>query len=230
MWRTAGTDRDYWDYWIEHEVWPFQGACKVVYREKDPHMYSPNDIWTPDTPSRPPWVKLFYKARESFQAGTLRLLCTDVRDVEISDVVAAEFLPWARGKGVTIPIELSAIVPNTTVAPDNKHGKRKAPTEFVDALIRLIAEISKRAAEKRIPFDKDNMPGTKKDFMALAIKFDEKFDGLTPRTFDDYVAGLIRFKQGAQGTTFYQELFPEFFDPSGTRGQGRRSTRKTPTP
>jgi hypothetical protein len=89
-------------------------------------------------------------------------------------------------------------------------AKRKAPHTFIAALIRLITEISKRAAEKGMPFDVTKMPGTKADFRALAIKFDDNLDK-AERTFDDYLAGLVRFKQGSRETTYYQELFPEFF-------------------
>ena len=90
-------------------------------------------------------------------------------------------------------------------------AKRKAPVLFVAALIRLIAEISKRAAEQDMPFDVTEMPGTKVDFQELAIKFDGSRFNKAPSTFDDYLAGLIQFKQGARETTFYQKLFPELF-------------------
>lgn len=109
-------DWDYWGYWIEHEVWPLEGACKVVYREKDPHINSPREVfWNPDIPSRPPWVKLFHQAQESFRAGTLRHLGPtlefDMDGVRSEDVVAAEFLAWAQVKGVTIPPELKELLP-----------------------------------------------------------------------------------------------------------------------
>lgn len=119
-----------------------------------------------------------------------------------------EFVIWAREKDVTIPDEVR---PSTTIALDNEPAaRRKAPDTFIAALIRLIAEISKRSAEKGMPFNVTEMPGTKADFRALAIKFDDKLDK-AGRTFDDYLAGLVRFKQGARETTYYQELFPEFF-------------------
>jgi len=133
----------------------------------------------------------------------------------------AEFLPFAQGKGITLPHWLADIAsarpagttpdetqPSTTIVPDN--AKRKAPDIFIAALIRLIAEISKRSAQKGIPFDVNEMPGIKADFRELAIKFDSRFNK-APSTFDDYLAGLLRFKQGAQETDFYQELFPELF-------------------
>lgn len=241
-----------WEYWKGRVRWSLEEGCKLVCRV-DPNTNTQTEFirnLDADTRGRPAWVKLLYKARTAIQAGTLQ---TAARPVLFTDapaiikVLSAVFLAWAQGQGVTIPIELDDIAgpaggtipgeaqPSTTVVPDNKPtAKRKAPDKFVDALIRLIAEISKRAAQKGIPFDKDNMPGTKKDFMALAIKFDDEFEK-TPRAFDDYLAGLLRFKQGVQETPFYQELFPEFFDPPGadpgvgTHGQGRRSTRGTPT-
>lgn len=113
--------------------------------------------------------------------------------------------PATREKGVTIPDEVR---PSTTIAPDT--ARRKAPDTFVAALIRLIVEISKRAAERGMPFDVTAMPGTKSDFRALAEKFDDYLEK-SPSTFNDYLAGLLRFKQGARETAFYRELFPEFF-------------------
>jgi hypothetical protein len=130
------------------------------------------------------------------------------------------FLAWAREKEYPIPAELEEAVNRfhpTAVAqtpPATKERdepvRRKAPDTFVAALIRLIAEISKRAAEKGMPFNVTEMPGTKADFRALAIKFDDKLEK-APRTFDDYLGRLLRFKQGARERTFYQGLFPEFF-------------------
>jgi hypothetical protein len=90
-------------------------------------------------------------------------------------------------------------------------AKRKAPDLFVAALIRLIAEINKRAAEKGMPFDVNKMPGTKADFRGLAIEFDGSRFNKAQSTFDDYLAGLLRFKHGVRETTFYQKLFPELF-------------------
>jgi hypothetical protein len=139
-------------------------------------------------------------------------------------LIPAEALAWAREKGETIPPELAGIEsplraadetqPTTTFAPDNEPAaKRKAPDVFIAALIRLLVEISKRAAKKGMPFDPDAMPGTKADFRELAIKFDDRLDK-GGRTFDDYLAGLVRFKLGARQMPFYQDLFPEYFAPT----------------
>ena len=99
----------------------------------------------------------------------------------------------------------------TSIAPDNEPiAKRGAPNKFVAALMRLLVEISKRAAKNGKPFDVNEMPGTKADFRELAIRFDSRFNK-APSTFGDYLAGLLRFKRGARETTFYRELFPELF-------------------
>lgn len=113
--------------------------------------------------------------------------------------------------GIKSPRPADETQPSTTIAPDNELiAKRKAPAIFVAALFRLIAAISKRAAEKGMPFDVTAMPGTKADLRELAIRFDGKLTK-APSTFDDYLFGLIRFKEGAQETNFYRDLFPELF-------------------
>jgi len=135
-------------------------------------------------------------------------------------VTPAGALAWAQGKGFIIPPELAGMAsphpadetqPSTTIAPDNEPvAKRKAPDIFVAALFRLIAEIGKRAAGKGMLFDVTAMPGTKADFRALAIEFDGRLIK-APSTFNDYLAGLLRFKEGARETNFYRDLFPELF-------------------
>ena len=69
-----------------------------------------------------------------------------------------------------------------------------------------------------MPFDMHAMPGTKADFRALAIKFDSRFNK-APSTFDDYLTGLLRFKQGARETNFYRDLVPRTFHVAAERRQ-----------
>lgn len=92
--------------------------------------------------------------------------------------------------------------------PDLK--KSKAPVSFRGALETLLAEIERRAAVQRLPFDRYAMPGRKVDFQALADKFDPMLEH-TPRTFDDYLDGLCAFRRGARQSVFYAKLFPEYF-------------------
>lgn len=88
--------------------------------------------------------------------------------------------------------------------------KRKAPDKFVAALIRLLTEVAKRAARGRQEFEVFAMPGRKKDFLAVAEKFDDALE-VSYATFDTYLSGLCQFRQGAPETDFYAKLFPEYF-------------------
>jgi hypothetical protein len=157
-----------------------------------------------------------YIASESLHR-TLR--CTAINQYSLleSRVSLRQFAAWAREIGRDAPAELLAMADEPVAvkadigrAANEPIAKRKASDTFIAALIRLIVEISKRAAENGMPFYVTEMPGTKADFRALAIKFDDNLDK-AERTFDDYLAGLVRFKQGARETTYYQELFPELF-------------------
>lgn len=128
-----------------------------------------------------------------------------------ADTAVAEMLSEVQNGTISKLIKERDARPSARIAPDNEPiARRKAPDTFIAALIRLIAEISKRAAEKGVPFDVNEMPGTKANFRELAIKFDDKLKK-APRTFDGYLAGLLRFKQGARETPFYQKHFPELF-------------------
>lgn len=88
--------------------------------------------------------------------------------------------------------------------------KRKAPDAFVAALISLIGEISKRADRADVAFSPFAMPGRKKDFLAVAAKYDPLLDRPFS-TFDSYLSGIVQFCRGARETDFYKRLFPEFF-------------------
>jgi hypothetical protein len=123
----------------------------------------------------------------------------------------------AEGKRTDLEEAVSRFHPEAEASPQGGEeaandpiAKRKAPDLFVNALIRLLVEIDKRAAEKGMPFDVNEMPGTKADFRALAVTFNgELFKAQS--AFNDYLAGLVRFKQGAQETAFYRDLFPKLF-------------------
>jgi hypothetical protein len=88
--------------------------------------------------------------------------------------------------------------------------KRRASEEFVAALERVLHQIESRAAERRVPFDRNEMPGIRKDFHAIAIKLEGALE--TPiSTFRTYTGGLCKFRRGARPSPFYRGLFPEFF-------------------
>ena len=195
-----------WDYARNADLWEHEEACKYVCPK--------------DAVARAKLDKLARVAAHAKKLNYVRIR----RRRPFPDGYAYEpheFLAFAQSKGFTIRPELAGIAspapvgaspddeePSTTIAPDA--AKRKAPVIFIAALIRLLVEISKRAAEKGMSFDPGAMPGTKADFRALAKNYDGELEK-APSTFDDYLTGLLTFKQGARSTAFYRDLFPEFF-------------------
>ena len=120
-------------------------------------------------------------------------------------VVMAEDLP-------KIPVE-AAPLPTTAISVTEKKAPiSKAPNSFVSSLIQLLVEISRRAASAvpPVPFNTLEMPGVKADLKELAEEFDVELKHPLS-TFDTYIAGLIKFKSGAQPTEFYRQLFPDQF-------------------
>ncbi len=128
----------------------------------------------------------------------------------------ADFAALAAGLGWSLPPEF----PGTQAAIDPRESGtapaavgRQAPSAFADAFSRLLKEIERRAAAQGQPLDQNEMPGTKENLRAVACKFDATLD-VAWRTFDDYMAGLCRFKKGrpaAGATNPYAKLFPEYF-------------------
>lgn len=100
----------------------------------------------------------------------------------------------------------------TTPADSEKRELKKSttPAVFRSALENLLVEIEHRASAQSLAFDRSTMPGRKRDFQALADKFDPELEH-TPRSFSDYLKGLCAFGRGARATDFYSRLFPEYF-------------------
>ena len=89
--------------------------------------------------------------------------------------------------------------------------KQKAPVKFVAALIEVLVTMAKLAQKLGLgdEFVVTALPGTKEDFRAVAVKLSSVIDGLQPRTFDDYLDHLCKFKSGARSGDFYQKLLHE---------------------
>jgi hypothetical protein len=228
-----------WEHEKKRALTELERACKLLY-PNDPYSYKTKsstsggrsrghpDLLNPDPHSRPDWANLHYQAMAAIELGILDatgvvkgesglLYVQRGRGIKVE---LPKFLRWAQEEqGVTIPSQLAGIEfpsppsgetqPSSPLAPDNE-ARPKAPTIFIAALIRLLVEISKRAAKNGRPFDVNEMPGTKADFREVAIRFDSKFIK-APSTIGDYLDGLLWFKRGARATTFYRELFPELF-------------------
>ena len=87
--------------------------------------------------------------------------------------------------------------------PIPKKIQIKAPTVFVNRLMRLLLDIQKRDSK----FDVDAMPGTREDFHEAAKVRDAEFRCATD-TFNTYIKGLCTFKSGATRSNYYKNLFP----------------------
>lgn len=88
-----------------------------------------------------------------------------------------------------------------------KEKKQKASVKFVSLFIPLLIEIARR--DKTL--DVFSMPGIKDDLHALAKKHDIKFNRFSEDTFDDYIEGFCKFRQGSSSGNYYKDLFPEYF-------------------
>ena len=137
-------------------------------------------------------------------------LCTPDDPTQPSSVTLADYKIVVMDKALKDFITEHPVAPLQTDNPDHSMAKGKAPTKFVAALIKLLVEVAIRAAKQDMPFSVTEMPGIKADLKALADKFDACLE-YAPKTFDDYIAGLCQFKQGAKPTSFYKQLFPEYF-------------------
>jgi hypothetical protein len=132
------------------------------------------------------------------------------------------FFSWANRVNLSIPWLDAAINQGLIELIDGdleetaKRGqafqsnKRKAPDAFVAALLRLFVEITHRTTKNETVFSTTELPGTKADLLEVASKFDEVFC-VELNTFDSYIHGLCQFKRGSKKSTFYRNLFPEYF-------------------
>ncbi|WP_153146436.1 hypothetical protein [Dechloromonas sp. H13] len=84
--------------------------------------------------------------------------------------------------------------------------QRRAPDDFVKALMQLLVEIAKRDHMLNL----NEMPGIKKNLFEVAIKSNPRLD-CSFGTFETYIKPFIGFKRGSRSGTYYKNLFPEYF-------------------
>ena len=82
------------------------------------------------------------------------------------------------------------------------------------ALLTLLDEVDKRAAEQDKGFNRHCLPGTKAEFLLLAIAFNRRAFSVATATFDGYLNGQCQFQPGAKpdhgkGAAVWA-LFPEY--------------------
>jgi len=141
----------------------------------------------------------------------------------------ADWLAWGKLHGLDRPIKktdrslqepdvsmwpLFAGAVEEAVQAGRRSAGSKAPKKFGDAFERLLGEADKRFGLKGGQLDRNAMPGTKEQLRYVAGKFEPESMTVAPQTFDDYIAGIVRFNKGrpASGAPNpYADLFPEYF-------------------
>ncbi|WP_283744283.1 hypothetical protein [Sideroxydans sp. CL21] len=141
----------------------------------------------------------------------------------------SDWLAWGKRHGLDLPTLKSAnhlrdpdvnmwplfadAVERAVQAGERYTGKSKAPRKFSEAFDKLLDEIDKRYNTQGGKLDRNAMPGTKDQLRYVARKFEPKSMTVELSTFDDYIAGVVKFKKGRQaiGTPNpYTDLFPEY--------------------
>ena len=77
-----------------------------------------------------------------------------------------------------------------------------------------MRQVEERALKVRTSFDRQRLPGKKRDLLELARRFSPILKTISEASFEEYMRSLeYRFPLGTQGKDdlFYRQLFPEFF-------------------
>lgn len=207
-----------WSHWGNLPLMPLVSACKMMtgFNPEHPeHAIDEADKWR-DSSVRPRWANLYHHAISAEKANQLTITRDHARSWE--EVLLREFVNFIHQKEQSdlecpwsVPQQLERLLENKDTSEQSaSRAKRKAPDAFIAALLRLVVEISKRAATAGEEFDVEKMPGVKADFLELAERHDPDLKKAL-RTFDDYLAGLVKFSNGAKPSSFYRGLFPEIF-------------------
>jgi hypothetical protein len=108
----------------------------------------------------------------------------------------------------TLPVETSLPEPARPASAKGGAAEKEA------ALLALLDEVDKRAAEQGAGFNRDSLPGTKAEFHRLAIAFNYRAFSKALSTFSGYLKGHCRFQPGVnpkdgKGAAVWA-LFPEY--------------------
>lgn len=122
-------------------------------------------------------------------------------------VERAAFRDFLRQQGIEPSAHIKAwLVPVGQAAP----AKAKRVTQ-ADRVADWANECERRAREMGLPFDRNEMPGTKSEFLALLRALDPEFLGIKKvASLDRYLSGL-KWKGGKQegALPIFARLFPE---------------------
>ncbi len=184
-------------YGPKAEAWikRLEAACKWGDLQLEPgEIYDPFGGWP-------------YISRENYRTwrATQHNLPADSQITKwLGATPAVEALPPVEPSLPELPV--LAVLPET-VATGVAAEKRAA-------LLCLLDEVDKRAAEQGAGFNRRSLPGTKEEFQTLAIAFNRRAFSKALSTFSDYLTGHCQFQPGAKpdhgkGAAIWA-LFPEY--------------------
>ena len=107
-------------------------------------------------------------------------------------------------------LQLTSLLP----AAIDKATTKVEPSDGLQALIELLGEVEKRMIANGIEFDNNKMPGKKQHLFDVGRKLYPVQLNKALETFDGYLEGKCKFKQGRHKNNAknpYAELFPELF-------------------
>lgn len=110
------------------------------------------------------------------------------------------------------PVEPIPPVEPSRLEPVTKGG---AAEKIAALLVALLDEVDKRAAKQDAGFNRHSLPGTKKEFHALAIEYNRRAFAKALSTFDGYIEGKCQFNcngakpEQGKGAAIWA-LFPEY--------------------
>ncbi len=152
--------------------------------------------------------KAYYKERTIKFLKRYSITCTEneadekLKTISFENIMS-DVINWLQG-------ERFAVFANDLVTTTTK-TKPRVPRLQLEALNKLLKEIEQRAISKQIPFNRNEMFGTREQLHELAgIRFNTLLSK-SPHTFFDYLKNgeICKVKHGNRWSPIYSELFPE---------------------
>lgn len=115
----------------------------------------------------------------------------------------------------TLPAEQTATTARPAEPSIPEPIAKGGAAEKIVALLALLDEVDKRAKEQDKGFNRHSLPGTKKEFHALAIEYNRRAFAKALSTFDGYLEGNCQFNcngakpEQGKGADIWA-LFPEY--------------------
>lgn len=116
-------------------------------------------------------------------------------------VAPRDFAQWAA-ENSSVPCK------DTTKEIFAESKQESQALTMVEKKILKIREILSKLEAADPDFDRKSMPGRKIDFQLMCSQLDKQMFTVSPDTFNDYLTGVCRFRQGARETNYYDKILP----------------------